>query len=538
MNKQSVAITLTIFVVLLCGHKLVSSEPTPLKLPNSYALDEYIAQPEPYYNWTLFKVVQYSGYSAHWLNFTSLKWLNDKEVSHSIWKHSLIISIPDDLDRTINQALIYITGGGIDPASGIPQVPSSPDPYFPPIAVTTRTIGAELHQIPYDPLRFTGETFYRGEDNLIAKTWKMFLLNSSDPTILLRFPMVKASHLAMQAIQEYVSIHIQHQIKKFVVAGASKRGWTTWLVGATDPTHSRVNAIAPIVIDIPNVVVNVNHQWETYGFWTFAFVPYIKENITQYLNTPEFANMMTYVDPYFFFNRTRISSIPKYIICASGDEFFLPDDSHFYYAELPGEKYIRYVPNAEHSLAGSAIDVAESLQTFYLDILRRETQHVPSVLPQITYTYHQNSSGGYIFANASSVPQSSGLRITQWVAHNYATRDFRFIPTFILWFPYDIDMSGGENGIYTAKADLPDFGYRAHFMEMSVYPQPFGNVMKTTSLVQIVPNVEPFAKCGYCCQCRDQCDTTQCGGIGLAEKFTPEEVEVMRQKFVDAHKSK
>lgn len=38
--------------------------------------------------------------------------------------------------------------------------------------------------------------------------------------------------------------------EKFVVSGISKRGWTTWLLGAVDRT--RVVAIAPIVFDIVN----------------------------------------------------------------------------------------------------------------------------------------------------------------------------------------------------------------------------------------------------------------------------------------------
>ena len=42
--------------------------------------------------------------------------------------------------------------------------------------------------------------------------------------------------------------------------------------------------------------------------------------------------------------------MPKYIITTSSDEFFIPDDSHYYFNDLPGEKYLRVLPNAEHEL--------------------------------------------------------------------------------------------------------------------------------------------------------------------------------------------
>ena len=55
--------------------------------------------------------------------------------------------------------------------------------------------------------------------------------------------------------------------------------------------------------------------------------------------------------------------MPKFIINASGDQFFLPDSSQFYFDELPGVRYLRYVPNADHSLKGS--DATESLLACY-----------------------------------------------------------------------------------------------------------------------------------------------------------------------------
>ena len=33
--------------------------------------------------------------------------------------------------------------------------------------------------------------------------------------------------------------------------------------------------------------------------------------------------------------------MPKYIITAGGDQFFLPDDSYYYFSQLKGETYLR-----------------------------------------------------------------------------------------------------------------------------------------------------------------------------------------------------
>ena len=76
--------------------------------------------------------------------------------------------------------------------------------------------------------------------------------------------MVKASMRAMDAMADFVKTALpQHNanLDSFVVAGASKRGWTTWLVGAVD--QPRVKAIVPIVLDAINFVAVEHHQWQS-----------------------------------------------------------------------------------------------------------------------------------------------------------------------------------------------------------------------------------------------------------------------------------
>ena len=73
----------------------------------------------------------------------------------------------------------------------------------------------------------------------------------------------------------------------------------------------------------------------------------MEQRLLDRLNTPEFKALMRIEEPYQY--RDRLT-MPKLILNASGDQFFLPDSSQFYFDGLRGEKHLRYVPNADHSL--------------------------------------------------------------------------------------------------------------------------------------------------------------------------------------------
>ena len=62
----------------------------------------------------------------------------------------------------------------------------------------------------------------RGEDSQIAWTWKKFLENQTNPYILSRMPMTKASVRAMDAVTEIAAEKKVANLTRFLVAGASK----------------------------------------------------------------------------------------------------------------------------------------------------------------------------------------------------------------------------------------------------------------------------------------------------------------------------
>ena len=102
--------------------------------------------------------------------------------------------------------------------------------------------------------------------------------------------------------------------------------------------------------------------------------------------------------------------MPKFIINASGDQFFLPDSSQFYFDELRGDKYLCYVPNADHSLDDS--DAAQSLLAFYLTILHDRPR------PSADWKFDPDGT-------VQVTPGSEPREVALWQATNSAARDFR-----------------------------------------------------------------------------------------------------------------
>lgn len=58
--------------------------------------------------------------------------------------------------------------------------------------------------------------------------WNQFIQNPSRPEMLPRLPMTKAGVRAMDAVTEFWQGETGEVLNKWIVAGASKRGWTAW----------------------------------------------------------------------------------------------------------------------------------------------------------------------------------------------------------------------------------------------------------------------------------------------------------------------
>ena len=455
MELSKLLFTLLIFCavnLLLAGPRLQYDQT---------ALDSYVHEPDDAYEYKILETKPGEGYTSFIVDLVSQRFLTKKDVNRIKWRHSLIIVKPEVIKH--RTGMLIIDGGDNDG-----KILPGPSDLIVEYARATGSVVAELGMVPNQPLTFAGEDEPRWEDALIAFTWDKYL-KTGDERWPARMAMTKSAIAAMDTIQSVISDEDGKKIiEKFVVAGASKRGWTTWTTAAVD---DRVEAIVPIVIDLLNLEPSFEHHWRTYGFWAPAIQDYVDMETMEWWRTPELRALFNLVGPFNYRERYQM---PKLLVNASGDEFFLPTSSQFYFDQLPGEKYMRYVPNADHSLSGS--DALETVLAFYASVLND--------IPRPKFSWEFNEDGGITISSETSVEE-----VKLWSAINPKARDFRKETIGDSWQAISLDTLG--SGVYKGTPGVPSDGWKAYFIELS-YPTPFGIPLKLTTPVRVLPDTLPF----------------------------------------------
>jgi PhoPQ-activated pathogenicity-related protein len=425
------------------------------------ALDRYVATPDSTYTYNLVRTFPSIGATIYQLEVVSQNWLTTAEVDRTEWRHWVTVARPSRLIS--NTGLLLINGGANRESAG------QPNPLLL-IAAQSGAVVINVEQIPNQPLRFAGEERTRSEDALIAYSWKKFIDTGDDrwPALL---PMTKAVVRSMDAVSDFLAKLPENpvNINKFIVAGGSKRGWTTWTTAAVDP---RVVAIAPLVFDAPNMEQSFLHHFRSYGFWSEAVRDYEQAGIFSWFSRPEVRPSLEIMDPYSYLDRFMM---PKYLVHSTGDQFFLPDSSRFYFDALPGEKYLRYIPNTDHGIdaepetASNVLAWAQALLTnfprprFYWKMIREE---------------------GKLLVRTIDKPTKALL----WQASNPDARDFRLQTIGHAWRSEPIT---DDNGIYFVTLPAPATGYTAFFIELT-YPGPGSFPLVFTTEVVVTPDTYPF----------------------------------------------
>lgn len=398
----------------------------------------------------------------------SQRWTGHDFARPTDWVHTVDIYIPQ---AALNSQALLIANNGINiPATDKPLQPSTDftEEMALGIARQTQTIVVSVSNIPNQYLTYADDDLARREDDSVAHSWSLFLKNpETRPFLSLHIPMmltlVKAMDLAQQELKPW-------QIDRFIASGASKRGWAVWMTALTD---SRVSAIAPFVIDILNTKAVLKHTYGAYGkSWPIAFNAYHHEGITQQLETADFDKLMQIEDPLLYVkSSTDRMTIPKYIVNASSDDFFLPDNARFYFDALPGTKMLRVAPNASHY--GIKAFIESSLIAF----TNRLQQKRP--LPTLTTIEKTESASSKMQLGFSERP----TKLVQWRAFNLNDRDFR-LACGIRYEATPIVMT--ENNTLTVELNSPEEGWSANYIEATMAD---GLVISTPVLV--LPHTYP-----------------------------------------------
>ena len=101
----------------LCGTAL-AAEPRPLQT----ALDEYVAQVDPHYSWSIAKVIHGKGVTTYLVDMKSQAWRTPEEVDRTVWHHWLTVVKPD---RVAFDTAFLLIGGGSN-TSPSPKKPDKP----------------------------------------------------------------------------------------------------------------------------------------------------------------------------------------------------------------------------------------------------------------------------------------------------------------------------------------------------------------------------------------------------------------------------
>ena len=162
---------------------------------------------------------------------------------------------------------------------------------------------------------------------------------------------------------------------------------------------------------------------------------------------------------------------------STGDQFFLPDSSQFYFDALQGEKYLRYVPNTDHGI-DSDPGAIQDFVAYYGAYLNGTPK------PEFSWTKQTDGS-----LHVQTVTTPTTVRI--WQAANTTARDFRLETIGAVWTSTDLTDQGG--GLYIGQIPAPAEGWAAFLVELefpSGGPYPFHFTTEVSVIPDTLPNLD------------------------------------------------
>jgi PhoPQ-activated pathogenicity-related protein len=340
------------------------------------------------------------------------------------WDHNIQVFLPDTA-KYPKTAFLFITGGNPGPAETV---------LFASLAPRLGSPLAILWNIPNQPL-FDGKL----EDDLIAHTFEEYL-KSGDENWPLLFPMVKSAIRAMDALQDVSRKEWAAPVEDFVVSGASKRGWTTYLTAAAD---RRVRGIAPMVFDNLNFRAQMPRQLELWGRYSEQIDDYSRRGLQAKMETERGRKLVSLVDPWFYRNRL---TMPKLLIHGANDRYWATDAVRGYWDDLRGDKYLLNVPNAGHGLE-DRMRVLNTLAAFHQAVAGERA------FPRLSARHSARNGRVTVTLRSTMKPREARL----WTAR---AGDLDFRP--VKWEPLSMT---ARDELHQGETELPKSGGLSVFAE-------------------------------------------------------------------------
>jgi PhoPQ-activated pathogenicity-related protein len=392
-------------------------------------LGDYVKKADESFSWKLKRKMELPAGTVYDLHLVSQVWQG------ITWEHQVQVHLPKDVKPT-STVYLWNQGGKASPTSAA---------YGLELATKMKAPVVIVFDIPNQPLYDNLK-----EDALIVETFIRYL-KTKDESWPLLFPMVKSLVRAMDAIQAFGKQEWNQEVVHFIVAGGSKRGWTTWLTAASDP---RVTAIVPCVIDTLNMLEQMKHQKASYGEYSAQIGDYTRRGLVPVPDTPEAKKLWTMVDPWIY--RDKIKQ-PKMIINGTNDPYWTQDALNIYWDDLQGDKWVLYVPNAGHNLQQQpANPMAPTDRTRAVNTQSAFARHMIYNLPMPKLTWKHEDKEGKLQLKVEAVPAPKAARL--WSA-TAKTRDFRKSQ----WSDAPLKVDGK---MITAEKETPATGFVVFFAEM------------------------------------------------------------------------
>lgn len=406
------------------------------------ALEDYVRKPDDSFSWQVRDTQKIDGLEITTLALTSQTWRGGR------WTHTLYIACPPAL-RHPETAFLEITH-----AAGKKNVPAVKR-----LAESGGTLVAVITDVPNQPLY--GDKY---EDALIAYTFDQYL-KTGDDTWPLLLPMTKSAVRAMDAVQAWALAERKQNVARFVVSGASKRGWTTWLTGAVD---KRVCGMVPVVIDMLNMKAQTQWSQRVYGRQSEKISDYTELGLVEKMDLPPMVALRGIVDPYSY--RAALT-MPKLLLLGTNDPYWTVDALRHYWDDLPGPKLVYQAPNAGHGAGGTP--GADRTRAAFLQMMA--DGQTP---PQLTWQLKGN--GGASLTVTADRPAKQALL---WTAFS-PTRDFRKAQ----WSnrPLPLERDGTR---VSATIATPTNGFTAFMAEMAFATRPGRGLYSLSTQVQVTPDL-------------------------------------------------